>query len=598
MSRIHLYIFCCCLLLSISGFGQEYLFNTRHLSVENGMLGRRVNGIVQDEQGFVWIGTNEGLNRFDGYRFEHFTKSTHGLNSNNIHRMGIDDVGDIWLTYWSDKFFIPETQILRPKTGELLSLEEKLGTLYKEEYRQLRVTNTANIGKISLSFPHDRVGLLICQNNRFLIPTAPTGYRLVNTQNDETIYFINENHSKILKYNLDGKLVDSININLDLETYYLNFTQNGNLMALGNKNANSFAYYKPKSSTTFQQILKVNGKEKFKHLQFGFWEDGKLYFEYQNQIIQFDASGLIEKQPRKLTFDKQNNVWIATTNGVIILSIKSQRFRQFLKDESSNKDVYDGRGIWANNETMFTFSGSGSYKYNLKDNSKTLILTSEAKITPHSVFKSKDNTLWVGTKRNPLLNLDIETGEILRKVVGTTHQIWSIFEDKNDRIWLGQNNKGLYYFEKDKMEQSQKYTQLNDFADIERGKITQIVADKRDNNYLWLSCQSGWYLLHLKNGITHRYWGRSDNKNFNIPADEIQFTYQDNNGDYWLATASSGLVKVTLNADQTVANTAQFTVEEGLSSNTIYAIYEDKNGLLWLSTNNGINSFNKKTTEV
>ena len=574
---------------------QDFLFNTRHLTVEDGLLGRRVNSIIQDKEGFMWIATNEGLNRFDGYSFQYFTKSSHGLSANNIFNLGIDDVGDVWITYYQDNFIAPETQIIRPKTGEILSLKEKLGSAYKKEYQKLRLNNGVNIKQIFLTLPK-RPKLLVYKNQQL---DALPNSQIIYSPYEDKIYSTNKDKTTIIQYNLNGEIVDSLRFNPSFNLSTISFTQNGGIWALGENKRGHQIYYKSKTGSTLNPILKFSTTKTYRNLSLGFWENGHLHFEYRNQLVNFDVSEMIERYPRRLTPDRQGNMWIATNDGVIILSIKPQRFQQYLKDGGQLNSDYDSRGIWSNNELMYAFSGRGTFRHNLKNETKEQLFTKNKKeLYTHTVTQAKDGTLWVGAKNSHLLNLDTQTGKTLATIQGTTKQIWSLLEDKNNRVWIGQANHGLYYFEKDKMKQSQKYTQLNGFDEIGQVKITQIIADKRDNNYLWLACQSGWYRLHLKEGVKERYWEKSEDDNFKIPADEIHFTYQDANGDFWLATAYSGLIKVTLNPNKTVANSEQFTIEEGLTSNTIYAVYEDEEGFLWMSTNNGINRLNKKTYEV
>jgi signal transduction histidine kinase/DNA-binding response OmpR family regulator/streptogramin lyase len=298
-------------------------------------------------------------------------------------------------------------------------------------------------------------------------------------------------------------------------------------------------------------------------------------------------------------FDRQGNLWLGTNDGVFILTIKEQRFKQYLKDKGKDGSIYDGRGIWADEATMYAVSSSNSYRYQFKEATQSPILTEldNNKKAPISIIRSKDNSFWIGTKGTQLCNFDISTGNIQKTINGFTNQLWALYEDKNNRVWIGQGSNGLYYYDPDKMEEAQKYNQLNGFDKIEEGKIVHIVEDRRNNNLLWLSCQSGWYLLDINKGLQKRYWSRTTD-NSKILGDEIHYTYQDDNGIFWLATAYSGLVKVQLSSSHEVIATEQFTIMEGLSSNTVYAIYEDDNGLLWMSTNNGINRFDKKTEEI
>ncbi len=583
------------LFFCLNGFSQDLLFNTRHLSVEEGMLGRRAIAVVQDHEEFIWIGTNEGLNRYDGYRFEHFTKSSHGLNSNNIHTIGIDDIGDIWITYVSDRFILPETQIFRPSTGKIFSIKEKLGNNYKQEYQKLLLIKSINPQQIILTLPSDSERLFIYKD-RMLMLLHTQNNRLIYSPNKTEILLLHKDFKTITKYSIEGKILDSIQLNTSLILNNIHFTQNGNLLFFGGLIPYSSIFYKKKSTEKIEPIFKSKTQHKYTFLQLGFWSDNKVYFEYQDEIVGFDISKVTKKQPQKLFFDKQNNLWIATNNGIIILSTKPKRFRQYLKDINNN--LYDGRGIWANDKAVFSFSRSGSFRYHFEDNTKKELLASLKKnANPNTVLLANDSSFWVGTRNSKLINMSLETGNILKSIKGTTTAIWSLFEDKNGRIWIGQNSKGLYYFDSDTITESQLYKQINGFDKIEQGKIIQIISDKKDNDYLWLASQSGWYHLHLTKGVQHRFCGECI-ANFKIPANEIHYTHQDNDGVFWLATASSGLLKLTLTADYKIKNVEQFTITEGLSSNTLYAIFEDDNGSLWMSSNNGINRFNKKTYEI
>lgn len=585
------------ILLSINCFGQDnHIFNTRHLSVEDGLLGRRISAMVQDRAGFIWIATNEGLNRFDGYTFEHYTKSSHGLNANNIDQLAIDEAGDIWITYRRDRFFSSNTQVLRPSTQQILSLREKLGTQYQEEHQALRLSNNTpkNCMFLNNGSPNNSK-VYIYKNDK--ISQFPFSNLVYNEITDE-LWNINRERGKILKVNLKGEVIDTLH-HPTLKKIGMNITNKGGTFLFGQKDEKTVLFYKKVNTKQFKEITLEEDFKELRTLTNSLLIDDNLYFEFDGKIIHYNTEDIFERPPKRTIFDNQGNLWLGMVNGVIILSVKPQRFSVYLKDSGIFKPIYDGRGIWANDDIMLTISNSGSFRYDLKNDTKTILHPSlKKKSSWYSITRAKDGSFWIGTKRNTIVNLDIGTSEILQTIEGPTHQVWSLLEDKNGRIWIGQANKGLYYFDKNKMEQSQKYTQINGFDDFERGKITHIVVDKRDNNYLWLSCQSGWYRLHLTEGLQLRYWSKGEDENFKIPADEIHFTYQDANGDFWLATAYLGLVKIRLNADQTVASTQQFTITEGLTSNTVYAIYEDGNGFLWMSTNNGINRFNKKTHEV
>ncbi len=582
----------------ISGYGQDNLiFNYRHLTVEDGLLGRRVSGMVQDDDGFIWIATNEGLNRFDGYTFEHFTKSTHGLNASNIAGISKDDKGDIWITYPSHKLFGAETQILQPKIRIVLSLKEKLGKQYKEEHKDLKAVGGTQNKCIALGFKMGNGKRYIYKNGQLIENEVLN--KAYNEVTDE-LWGADKENSKIFKINYSGEVIDSFGYTFPLiEHINIATTNKGGFFVHGRYEDKPVMYYKNHKAENFKEVKPEKPVIISRNLTNSFELDGTLYFEYNDDLIAYDIKNLPIRIIRNSIFDNQGNLWLGTNNGVFILSVKQQRFNQYLKDDGKDKTIYDGRGIWADNEVMYTVSQSNSYRYQFKNKISTLVFTESLNVQnkPISILRSKNNSFWVGTKIAQLWNVDMSTGNVIKTVNGCTNQLWALYEDKNDRVWIGQGNNGLYYYDRDKMEEIQKYNQLNGFDKIEKGKIIHITGDRRNNNILWLACQSGWYLLDINKGLQKRYWSKAKNDS-KIFGDEIQYTYQDADGIYWLATAYSGLVKVQLSPNYEVTTVEQFTIAEGFSSNTIYAIYEDDQGSLWMSTNNGINRFDKKTEEV
>src|SRR4030095_14026278 len=107
--------------------GQELNWKIRHISVEDGLLNRFINCIVQDERGFVWIGTNFGLNRYDGYRIEVMTREENGLFSNTIVGLHLDHNNKIWVVHRESRISaITHVDIIDPITFAVTPLEKYL----------------------------------------------------------------------------------------------------------------------------------------------------------------------------------------------------------------------------------------------------------------------------------------------------------------------------------------------------------------------------------------------------------------------------------------------------------------------------------------
>ena len=76
------------------GLAQDYNWKVRHISVDEGLRNRFINCITQDSRGFMWVGTNFGLSRYDGYRIDVMTREENGLHSNTIYGLHPDDFID------------------------------------------------------------------------------------------------------------------------------------------------------------------------------------------------------------------------------------------------------------------------------------------------------------------------------------------------------------------------------------------------------------------------------------------------------------------------------------------------------------------------
>ncbi|MEO6132693.1 MAG: two-component regulator propeller domain-containing protein, partial [Saprospiraceae bacterium] len=85
-------------------FAQEYNWKAQHISIENGLSNRFLNAIIQDNRGFMWAGTNFGLNRYDGHRIDILTRENNKLQSNTIQELYLDYKGMIWIAYKETKF--------------------------------------------------------------------------------------------------------------------------------------------------------------------------------------------------------------------------------------------------------------------------------------------------------------------------------------------------------------------------------------------------------------------------------------------------------------------------------------------------------------
>jgi signal transduction histidine kinase/DNA-binding response OmpR family regulator/ligand-binding sensor domain-containing protein len=296
--------------------------------------------------------------------------------------------------------------------------------------------------------------------------------------------------------------------------------------------------------------------------------------------------------------DHLNNLWLITTDGIYIISVKEKLFKTYLKGQGLKNTAFANRGIWANDAYLYAFSRTKDYRVNMNSGEKeSFYLQPFNGNGPLAIAPSVDSAIWIGGDQQPLMKINPATKAIEHQTPPFKNLIWSILEDKNQRLWLGDYKNGLLYYDQNTMSTAQAYPKLNGFDELKTSSIIHIVQDKQNSNHLWLATQTGWYLLHIKEGVKARYTSKSEQE-FHLPADNFNYTYQDSDGVFWLATAYEGVLKVVLDGKQQVQSVEQFSTFNGISSNTINGIFEDEQQRLWISTNNGINCFDKNTKAI
>jgi len=168
--------------------------------------------------------------------------------------------------------------------------------------------------------------------------------------------------------------------------------------------------------------------------------------------------------------------------------------------------------------------------------------------------------------------------------------IWTMYEDRNGLIWLGDSWRGLFTLDLDKGI-ARPYDQLNGYDELALSTIMWIAEDQ--NGMIWMATSVGFYALDIRKGVTARYWS-GGNGEFYLPAENFYHFHHDQDDIFWLATSERGLIRW----DKKEGSYQSFTMSDGLPNNTIYGVYEDDYDRLWMSSDYGIARFDKSTQEV
>ena len=596
---------------------QTYTVNIQKLSVEDGLSNRFVSAIHRDSRGFIWLGTDYGLNRYDGYSFKHYTTANSNLESNIIRDLYEDDKQRLWIRHGAG--------LRQNYNMAILDLQTDSIQTFQQTFKENAPFSSNDIGGLR-SGAGKILWIITKKNDIYRYREKRFKWILNNKKNfngdfinaDDSFYWFREKASpykeKILKITLQGALANEFSLPDSTRVRVKGFDKDRSLWLLEHRkkklfkidNNNELQSFSLESLVLPEAIYGTTRYTKDFLNPFNgliWWYHKEEREEQQPYLLVFDPrSGLvIDLQPelepfftykspavRTIYFADEDHSWVATEDGVFIITLKKNKFGTLLTEKSETSSI---RGLVKDRQGMLYVN----------------TLNGRVQISPESgkAIKVKDK-IWWGAGRDREGNLWFgRVGERIEKYNPVTQQSryydpavpdprsgdrlpYSFLQDKTGRMWIGFDT-GLYFLEPGAA-LHQRFTRYNTF---ERYKNSSVYHLQEDKEGIWIASSTGLYLLEPGKGITRRYAADEKAPRY-IPYDHLLHCYRDKAGIFWLATQGGGLI--CLNPED--GNYRQFTTIEGLSSNIIYAVYEDGYGKLWLPSNYGLMQFDKVTHEV
>ncbi|MBL4649201.1 MAG: hypothetical protein JKY03_05670, partial [Aureispira sp.] len=599
---------------------QSFSAKIRKLSIEDGLSNRFVRNTFQDSKGFIWLATNYGLNRYDGYSFKMLTKEKEGLASNMIDQIYEDQDSCLWLTFLdAEARPFEQVSIVNTNTFEVESLTEKYGPSFPiKEYDIFEIYQAAPnvlfiVTKSRKVFKYSGNGK--CEE-LFELPYANHTLNNILYCNN-AIWVIGVGY--VLEYDTNGTLKeedllpfkDVLDIRCDVDqiTGYAKYLQGDSLFYFSKKVSKPIEYH-----PAFLSLKKDAYEGRDMHIRQStnglIWlydaTSSKIYTSKGELVYDF-TDLLLREQNHKIFsifFDNDNNSWISTTDGVFIFTVEPNKFHTYLNQDEfvPNSKAYSIRGIVEDNGFLYVNTYSGRQKIDLQTGDVFPLedLFSARRYKGRwpelDMMKDKKGNLWFCGQKNIVQCLNPNTGLITD--YPTKHAVavkekyqeaanFKLYEDSQNRIWMG-TKEGLYYLDTS----YQAFIKYNAYGLCEELNTSQVYALLEDsvNHTLWAGTTSGLYQFDYKLGRFTYHYSPEKNKPYYIPHDYILTIHKDRTENVlWLGTHEGGLIKF----HPENGTLKHFTVATGLSDNVIYAILEDDNGFLWLSSNYGLMRFNK-----
>jgi ligand-binding sensor domain-containing protein/serine phosphatase RsbU (regulator of sigma subunit) len=580
----------------LRGFVAQQL-RFRHITSEDGLSTNYVSTIFQDNRGFIWFGTQDGLNRYDGYQVRVFKNDP--TNENSLSSSDISSLKqvrpDLILvgTRAGLDFFNPVVQSfkrfqdtrLRTKINCMVAFGEErvLAGTEKGLFVINYVQNTAQ----RLAFGNDsaiNVTCLFTHNGNAYVGTQNAGLWLLQKNKLTKVNLINDDH-------YDLKELESIT---DIESY-------GEKLYLGTFGNGIFKIDRNTFEIDDKILFDKNNKE-FNYIKNFKIRKNKLYAATGYGVVVYD---LISEKKAFYTkgssnfslnsilatyvyFDNENNLWVGTNLGGVDVS-----FSQILKFplssfnfETENKNIYSFCDESANNVWV---GGLKLLKLiNLKTGAVQDYSSKVKENTVLSICKENDNILWIGTWGNGLIRIDRETGQtksLLSPKLGGTILCQKIH---NGDLYVGTVGDGLFKINLKTFE----YSNFNLKDGLPNANINTIYEDSKKN--IWLGTYDGGLVKMAafeKDGKLpiEKVFSNSGKKG-QIASNIVLDVNEDKDGNIWLATAN-GLSKYI--GGEEFEN---FYEKDGLANSYLYAILRDSLNHFWLSTNNGIIKFDPRSS--
>ncbi|HEY2347668.1 MAG TPA: two-component regulator propeller domain-containing protein [Puia sp.] len=613
-----------CLVLSAKA-QQPLQFLFTHYTTSSGLISNQVNSIVQDGEGYLWTGTTDGLQRFDGIRyktFQHKENDSTSIPSNPVWQLLVDKKKNLWLLLADGRVGIFDTRSFKfhevpARFKKPVSPDTFVKRLITDEYGNIFylmggtevITWDENSNEFSyahnffLQKPEWNIADFIQQpgTKKYWISIEQGGLAVYDGS-DGTLNYPGQNIKKEV-------LIDKYG---NSNTYYHLFFDRQNRLWSFTFNGSSYIYcYDLKNKkpvidqVAFPAWLKPFHKiEGFTQQEDGnVWVYGQLVFAKfleSNKQFQFVSNGY--QGENSITYevihclfeDREHNMWVTTDNNGLYRFNRAGEFFININHQNRPSDK-KGQGkllSFAGTKWGTILAGSmmdGIYQY---DSALNLIPTNIRGINNQSgpnawsIYASRDsNTLWISSQPGIYaIDQAKRTSRYYNPRALNNQTIRQIAEDATGSLWLGTGNKGVYEWKavNGKIDFSKGPVHITSIPEVQINKIT---IDSR--GLIWIATpETGLYVMDPETDKVRMHFSSQEGPPFRLPESGISSVLEYDDSTMVIATATH-LVRYNR-----ITNHLSGFVRSGIISGFIAGVQKDREGYLWLASTNGLYRIN------
>ncbi|WP_157558823.1 sensor histidine kinase [Microscilla marina] len=606
-------------LLPFASHAQKYTVPFHQLSPNDGLSQGYVKTMFQDSRGFMWFGTRDGLNRYDGYEFKVYKKvlgDSCSLNSNVILSLAEDSGGKLWIGAVGGLYrFDPLTECFEHFQDTLSKKVPRIFSIYIDA-KGLLWLGTRHLG-LQVFNPATR------HFTSFGLPKSEI-QQITENASQRYLWLLTDNPAQRVE------IFDKEQRKIVTSQYPLKSMGHSPVQAAQSPDGKHYVYQLGKDLSQIIRFNPLTGKTQtfqippapcgvardqqlafrriyhfFVDKQGFFWQftpQGLLCFDLQKQQLKgcYNFSPTATVENLNLLVDRSGLVWISTAGqGVGVFHPKAGRVQNFspkknapyslsfkgvrVIHEDTHKRLwvggYTGLDVFAPNVAeVHHFAG------NLQQSDKLLHgLNAEA------ICEDADGQLWVAAFAEGLFRLDYDHGRLMRVVPKDTvmrlHYIFDIITGVAPHtLWLS-TSRGLQKLDT----RTHSYTfykhESGNPRSLPLGFLFALYRDQKGT--MWVGSEQGGFARFDTTTQTFTRFTHQPGKANSLSHNNVHAFYEDKAGNFWIATGGGGLNLF----DREKLTFKHYTQKDGLPNNVVNGILEDEEGNLWLSTNQGIAKF-------
>lgn len=596
-----------CMNISTSYASMVENYNFKNITIEDGLSQSTVETIYQDSKGYIWMGTNDGLDRYNGYEFKYYKHDKDDKNSipnNYIVDIIEDKKGYIWVSTINGLSRIDsDTDEIKnycsDKNNGNLSDDNLWQILYTTEGKFL----VSSINGLNLyDEENDTFNRVLSKENElpsqyiYSVKEDSNGHIWVGT--DKGLVELDKNLNIVKSY--EDTIGESAVYNVydDLKGNLWVCTLDNGLFRI-NLSDKSVKNYKNTSSEF--SIISNTVRDVINDSNGQLWvatDKGICAFDYKTDKFKkydkkaYESNTLVDNMVFCLFKDRSGIIWLGTYKGVSIFN-PDTKFLHFKSNPNDNDSINGDmiQGIYKDDDNL-VWMGTGEQGINIMDGKSTQYINTEnsnlLSNTIQDITGYKDN-IFIGTSEG--LSVLVKNGDDYTITNYTeedglpSNKIRSLFFDSKENLWIG-TYKGLAIL--DSNNKLTDITYMLEDMGVSDKFIRAVFEDSKGNYYIGCFLDGGLIKINPKTKEYKVYRNIEDDKT-SISNNCIRYINEDLNGNILVGT-SYGLNILDTNKDIFKS----YTEKDGLINNIVYGVLVDDDNNIWMSTNGGISRLSTK----